>query len=105
PLMVASGATVMLAASWVDPLKEVELTVTPPGFVVPVMNHCALAPFLNPLPVMATSRVTVSWGAALGLAESTWIWALMRRVLTAARNTTTQNKTDEQRLNFICKPQ
>ena len=45
--------------------------MTPPGFVVPVTNHWALAPFLNPLPEMVTSRLIVPWGAAVGLAEST----------------------------------
>src|SRR5215813_13291975 len=75
PLITASGATVILAVIWVGLLKEVEFTVTPPGFVVPVTNHCATAPLLNPFPVTTTSRLIVPWGAALGLAESTWIWA------------------------------
>ena len=39
PLITASGATVMFAVNWVEPLNVVEFTVTPPGFVVPVTNH------------------------------------------------------------------
>ena len=38
-----------------------ELTVTPPGLVVPVTNHCAVAPFLNPLPETMTLRFVVPW--------------------------------------------
>ena len=44
----------MFAVKPLEPLKVVEFTVTPPGSVVPVMNHWALAPFLNPLPLMLT---------------------------------------------------
>jgi len=37
--MVAELPTVMLAVSWVELTTVVELTVTPPGLVVPVTNH------------------------------------------------------------------
>src|ERR1051325_6064646 len=71
PLIVASVAIVMFAVNAVEPLKVVEFTVTPPGFVVPVTNHWALAPFLNPLPLIVTVRFMVPWGAELGLVEVT----------------------------------
>ena len=105
PLITASGATVMFAVNWVEPLNVVEFTVTPPGFVVPVTNHWAWAPFWNPFPVMAMSRFMVPWGAALGLAESTWIWAVAGNALTPANNARTTKNTDEQRLGLICSPQ
>ena len=47
----------------------------------------------------------VPWGAALGLAESTWIWAVAGNALTPAINTRTAKNTDEQRLGLICAPQ
>ena len=103
-LITASGATVMLAVNWVEPLNVVELTVTPPGFVVPVTNHWALAPFWNPFPVIAMSRLIVSWGAVLGLAESTWIWAVAGSAFTPVNNARTTKNTDEQRLRLICTP-
>src|SRR5579864_5675182 len=72
--MVAPEAIVIFAVRLLEPLTVVELTVTPPGFVVPVMNHWALAPFLNPLPLTVTFRLMVPWAAELGLVELTWIW-------------------------------
>src|SRR5579864_3208339 len=72
--MVAPKAIVMFAVSWPEPLNAVEFTVTPPGFVVPVTNHSAFAPFLKPLPLTVTLRLVLPWGAALGLVELTWIW-------------------------------
>ena len=57
----------MFAVSWVELTKLVELTVTPPGFVVPVTNHCALAPCLKPLPLTVTFRLMVPWAAEVGL--------------------------------------
>src|ERR1035437_1689527 len=56
-------------------LNAVEFTVTPPGLVVPETNHWATAPFLNPLPLTTTSRLTVPCAALLRTAEVTWICA------------------------------
>lgn len=61
----------MFAVKLLEPLNVVEFTVTPPGFVVPVTNQCAFAPFLKPLPLMVTFRLVVPWGAAAGLVEFT----------------------------------
>ena len=44
--IAAVSATVIFAVNSVLLTKVVELTVTPPGSVVPVTNHFALAPFL-----------------------------------------------------------
>src|SRR5438552_5801543 len=103
--MVAPEAILIFAVKLLEPLNVVELTVTPPGFVVPVTNHCALAPFLNPLPLMVTFRFTVPWGAALGVVELTWICAIAEtalRKLTAAANA---SRTNQQCLDFISAPQ
>jgi hypothetical protein len=47
----------------------------------------------------------VPWGAAPGLAESTWICAVVGNALTPANNARTKKNTDEQRLGLICTPQ
>src|SRR5215471_6913768 len=78
PLMTASAATVILAVTCPELLNAVEFTVTPPGLVVPLTNHCALAPFLKPLPFTMTSRLTVPCAAELGVAEVTVICAAAR---------------------------
>src|SRR6516225_3751588 len=65
----------MLAVSWVSLLNAVELTVTPPGLVVPVTNHFAAAPFLKPLPDTITSRLMVPCADELGFAAVTLICA------------------------------
>lgn len=95
PLMLAVDDTVMFAVNWLELLNVVELTVTPPGFVVPVTNHCAFAPFLNPLPLTVTLRLMVPWAAALGLVEVTWIWAAAGRMPATAKNTAIAINLDE----------
>jgi len=47
----------------------------------------------------------VPWGAALGLAESTWIWAAPGNAPTPTNNARTRKNGDEQRLALICTPQ
>src|SRR6185312_11483901 len=54
---------------------------------------------------MAMSRFMVPWGAALGLAESTWIWATPGNAPTPTNNARTRKNGDEQRLGLICAPQ
>jgi hypothetical protein len=61
----------MFAVSSPELTKVVELTVTPPGSVVPVTNHFALAPFLKPLPVTFTFRLIVPCAVEEGLAAVT----------------------------------
>ena len=51
--------TVIFAVSVLVFTNAVELTVTPPGFVVPLINHWALAPALKPLPPTVTLRLIV----------------------------------------------
>src|SRR6266852_3393149 len=101
--MVAPDAMVRFAVNWPEPLNVVEFTVTPPGFVVPVTNHCAFAPFLKPLPLTVMLRLMVPWGAALGLVELTWIWpttGIAPSTLIAAM----VNRTSQQCLDFIRAP-
>ena len=95
PLITASLAIVIFAVKLVEPLNAVELTVTPPGFVVPVTNHWALAPLLNPLPLSVTFKLVVPWGAAAGLVEVTWIWAAAGRMPTTATKTARVSNIDE----------
>src|SRR3990172_1543843 len=70
---VASRATSMLAVSWPGLTNEVDLTVMPPGLVVPVTKNWETAPRLKPLPLIVTLRLTVPWGAEEGSAELTWM--------------------------------
>src|SRR5512146_1962594 len=67
--------TVMLAVRVVEFTKAVEFTVTPPGLLVPLTNHCALAPALKPLPPTVTLRLVVPWTAEFGIALFTDICA------------------------------
>src|ERR1700758_666314 len=67
--------TVMFAVRVLGFTNAVELTVTPPGFVVPLINHWACAPALKPLPPTVTSRLIVPWVAEFGTALVTEIWA------------------------------
>src|SRR6266404_2681699 len=72
----AVSATVMLAVNSPEFTKVVELTVTPPGSVVPVTNHFAFALFLKPLPVTFTLRLIVPCAVDAGAAAVTWTcWA------------------------------
>src|SRR5215467_10717112 len=103
--ITASAATEMFAVSCWELLNVVELTVTPPGFVVPVTNHCALAPFLNPLPPITTFRLTVPWAAELGLADLTWIWPVAGNTLPSATKSKKISDAAERRLDSICPPQ
>src|SRR5215467_3034745 len=98
PEVTASDAMVMFAVRLVEPLKVVELTVTPPGLVVPPTNHCALAPLLKPLPFTVTFRFVVPWGAASGLVEFTWICAVAKIVLT---NSQTHNSPQHRSKWFV----
>src|SRR5436309_4079994 len=103
--MTAPDAIVMLAVNEDEPLNVVEFTVTPPGLVVPVTNHWALAPFLNPLPLTVTFRFTVPWGAALGVVELTWICAIAETALRKLTAPAKTSRTNQQRLDFIlCTP-
>src|ERR1041384_7585105 len=61
----------MLATTVLAPLNAVLLTMTSPGFVVPVRKNCAFAPFLKPEPEIVTSRLNVPGAAAAGLAAVT----------------------------------
>src|SRR5579872_7349315 len=77
----------MLAVRVVEFTNAVEFTVTPPGLLVPLMNHCALAPAWKPLPPTVTLRLTVPWVAEFGVALVTDIcadigWASMASVKT-----------------------
>src|SRR5579864_5868192 len=60
--------TVMLAVRVEEFTNAVEFTVTPPGLLVPLTNHCAFAPALNPLPPTVTLRLIVPWTAEFGVA-------------------------------------
>jgi len=66
---------VMLAVRVVEFTNAVEFTVTPPGLLVPLMNHCAVAPAWKPLPPTVTLRLTVPWVAEFGVALVTDICA------------------------------
>src|SRR6516164_1788654 len=98
PEVTASDAMVRFAVRLVEPLKVVELTVTPPGLVVPLTNHCALAPLLKPLTFTVTFRFVVPWGAASGLVEFTWICAVAKIVLT---NIQTPNSPQQRSKWFV----
>src|SRR5579863_3562577 len=79
----------MLAVRVVEFTNAVEFTVTPPGLLVPLMNHCALAPAWKPLPPTVTLRLTVPWVAEFGVALVTDICAtagLASRNRVAGRN-------------------
>src|SRR5215469_10165540 len=89
----------MLAVSWLELLKTVEFTVTPPGFVVPVTNHWAFAPFLKPLPLTVTFRLTVPCAAELGFAEITVICAAVWGQTIEERSTIRNN---EKRTAVVC---
>jgi hypothetical protein len=95
----------MFAVNVFEPLNAVEFTVTPPGFVVPVTNHWALAPFLKPLPLIVTFKLVVPWGAAEGLVEVTCIWPAAGNAPIAATTIKMASSNDEQRLDFISTPQ
>ena len=84
--------TVIFAVTWFEALNAVELTVTPPGFVVPVINHCALAPFLKPLPDTITLRLVVPCVVELGLALVTVICASACGESTQHRKNRTNNE-------------
>lgn len=97
----------MFAVSWLELTNVVELTVTPPGFVVPVTNHCAFAPFLNPLPLTVMSRLMVPWAAALGLVELTWIWPTAQatpKTTKAATNVSRRTFGEEDEMAFMLDP-
>src|SRR5215469_4958928 len=72
-----------------EPLEnDVELTVTPPLFVVPVTWNAAFAPLLKPFPLIVTSRLVVPWAADDGSAPVTVICATHVKVIAAnAKNT------------------
>src|SRR5579862_4373495 len=65
----------MLAVRVVEFTNAVEFTVTPPGLLVPLMNHCAVAPAWKPLPPTVTLRLAVPWVAEFGVALVTDICA------------------------------
>src|SRR5579862_5690522 len=65
----------MLAVRVVEFTNAVEFTVTPPGLLVPLMNHCAVAPAWKPLPPTVTLRLAVPWVAEVGVALVTDICA------------------------------
>src|SRR5882762_5981323 len=94
----------MFAVNWLELLKVVELTVTPPGLVVPLRNHWAFAPFLNPFPLTVTFRLIVPCGAALGLVEETWIWPVAGWASRKVSITIKAEVSDQQNLDFICSP-
>src|SRR5258707_114024 len=70
--ITAVSETVMFASTSLLLTNAVELTVTPPGSVVPVTNHFAFAPFLKPLPVTFTFRLIVPCSVDAGAAAVTW---------------------------------
>src|SRR6476661_4530519 len=95
PDVTAVVETVMLAVNCEELLKAVEFTVTPPGLVVPLTNHLALAPFLKPLPLTATFRFVVPWGAVFGLVEFTWICAVANAAVASRQaHKRPQNRSD-----------
>jgi hypothetical protein len=61
--------------------NEVELTVTPPLFVVPLTWNAAFAPLLKPFPLIVTSRLMVPWAADDGSAPVTVICATHGKVI------------------------
>src|SRR5689334_21523347 len=84
--MSAVEATVIFAVTWFELTNAVELTVIPPGSVVPVKKNLELAPFLNPLPPTATFRLMVPCAAEFGFAEVTCGCAANGTEPTAAAN-------------------
>ena len=50
----------IVATSEVPLTYLVDLTVTPAGFVVPVLKNVAFAPLLNPLPLTVTFKPVVA---------------------------------------------
>src|SRR5439155_17034659 len=102
--MTAPDAIVMLAVNEDEPLNVVEFTVTPPGLVVPVTNHWALAPFLNPLPLTVTFRFTVPWGAALGGVDLPGFGEIPKRAQKKLIAAPTRGRTTSQCLDSIRAP-